>query len=94
MKFMMEWKLRTGYCNDAFKKFLTTNAPIPGCTSFERYHAPGSVNGWIVIEADNIECLYEHGAEWAQFIDWNVTPVLGDDQAGPIVAKVFPDFTK
>ena len=94
MKFMMCWKLRTGYCGEAYKKFLATQAPIPGCTSFDRYHAPGSLNGWIVIEADNIECLYEHSAEWAQFLEWEVTPVLGDAEAGPIVAKVFPEFTK
>ena len=28
-------------------------------------------------------------AEWAEYLDWEVTPVLTDDQAGPLMAKAY-----
>jgi hypothetical protein len=33
--------------------------------------------------------VYEHCSEWADMIQWNVTPVLPDEEAGPICAKVW-----
>ena len=32
---------------------------------------------------------YEHAAEWAECLDWEVTPVLTDEQAGPLIAKAY-----
>ena len=58
MFYVMEWKIRTGYVGDAFKKFLETGAPFPGVTMHGRYHAPGSVNGWIILETDDISAVY------------------------------------
>ena len=37
MFYVMEWKIRTGYVGDAFKKFLDTGAPFPGVTMHGRY---------------------------------------------------------
>ena len=84
--------MRAGYAQDAFKRFLATGAPFPGITSMQRYHAPGSVNGWIVVETDDPTALYAHAAEWAQFLEWTTTPVLTDEQAGGTAAKLFPDM--
>ena len=89
MFYVMEWKIRTGYVGDAFKKFLETGAPFPGVTMHGRYHAPGSVNGWIILETDDISAVYRHAAEWAECLDWEVTPVLTDEQAGPLIAKAY-----
>ena len=41
------------YHEIATKKFLATCAPLPECKSWERWHAPGSVENWILVEADN-----------------------------------------
>ena len=59
------------------------------CKSWKRLHAPGSVEGWILVEADNADACYEHAAEWAECLDWEVTPVLTDEQAGPLIAKAY-----
>ena len=48
-----------------------------------------SVEGWILVEADNADACYEHAAEWAECLDWEVTPVLSDEQAGPLIAKAY-----
>ena len=63
-------------------KFLATGAPFPECKSWKRLHGPGSVEGWILVEADSADACYEHAAEWAECLDWEVTPVLTDEQAG------------
>ena len=89
MTFLMHWSFKTGYHEIAAKKFLATGAPFPECKSWKRFHAPGSVEGWILVEADNADACYEHAAEWAECLDWEVTPVLTDEQAGPLIAKAY-----
>ena len=88
MFYVMEWKIRTGYVGDAFKKFLETGAPFPGVTMHGRYHAPGSVNGWIILETDDILAVYRHAAEWAEFLEMKTTPVLNDEQAAEAAATL------
>ena len=71
---------------------MATGAPFPACKSWKRFHAPGSVGGWILVEADDASACYEHAAEWAECLDWEVTPVLSDEEAGPLIAKVYALF--
>ena len=89
MTFLMHWTFKTGYHEIAAKKFLSTGAPFPTCKSWKRFHGPGSVEGWILVEVDSANACYEHAAEWAECLDWEVTPVLTDDQAGPLIAKAY-----
>jgi len=88
MHYMMEWKLRTGFVGNAFEKFLSTGAPFEGVNMIGRYHAPGSVNGWILIETDDLTAVYKHAAEWSEFLDWTTTPVLNDEEAGIAASQV------
>ena len=88
MQYMMEWKLRTGFVGNAFEKFLSTGAPFKGVNMIGRYHAPGSVNGWILLETDDLSAIYKHAAEWAEFLDWTTTPVLNDEEAGIAASQV------
>ena len=62
---------------------------FPQVQVLEGWHAPGSVEGWILVEADNADACYEHAAEWAECLDWEVTPVLSDEQAGPLIAMAY-----
>ena len=89
MTFLMHWSFKTGYHEIAAKKFLATGAPFPDCKSWKRFHAPGSVEGWILVEADNANACYEHAAEWAECLNWDVKPVLTDEEAGPLMAKAY-----
>jgi|TARA_E500000178_G_scaffold326899_1_gene355510 hypothetical protein len=89
MTFLMHWTFKTGYHEIAARKFLATGAPFPQCTSMKRFHAPGSVEGWILVEADRADACYEHAAEWAECLNWEVTPVLTDEEAGPLMAKAY-----
>ena len=35
------------------------------------------------------KAIYQHAAEWGEFLNWETTPVFTDEEAGPIVAKVY-----
>jgi hypothetical protein len=92
MLFMMEWKFKSyqGNAEAGYKKFLATGAPMPeGCKLVGRWHAPGSGNGWLIADTDDIAHCYEHASEWAELLEWTTTPILTDEQAGGIVSKVW-----
>ena len=86
---MMAWKFRDGANTAPYKRFLKTGAPIPGVEKFDRYHGcNGSANGWIVATTDDVSAIYQHCAEWNSYLEWTVTPVMTDEQAGGTAAKV------
>ena len=87
MLYMMEWKLKLGCFEKAHTRFLETGAPVPEDSKLiGRWHAPGSVNGWLVVETDKPETVYVHAAEWGEMVEWQTTPVLTDEQAAPASA--------
>ena len=53
-----------------------------------RYHAPGSLEGWLILKTYNPKAMYEHEAQWGEFLNWETTLVFTDEEAGSIVAKV------
>jgi len=88
----MEWKFKADpVCiRKGIDRFLATGAPLPeGDKMIGRWHAPGSDHGWIIVETDNARGLYEHASEWSMEINWEVTPVLTDEEAGPVCQKLW-----
>ena len=74
----------------AVEKFLSTGTSFPdGVKVHGRYHAPGSLNGWIVVETENILSLYKHAAEWGELLEWKTTQVLTNEQGGKVASKLF-----
>ena len=85
-----EFKTGPDYLATGFRKFLASGAPFPnGAKVHSRSNAPGSVNGWIVVETDNISFLYEQAAEWGELLAWKTTPVLTDEQVAEVASKLF-----
>ena len=61
MKFMLTWRTRPGLYKAAFQQFLETGGPPPkGVEQVARYHVPGSVLGWHVLETNDMTALAEH----------------------------------
>lgn len=89
MQYMISWKISPGSHKPAAEAFLAGGAPPPeGLKFIGRWHAPGSSYGWVVVEGD-IEAVAEHGAEWANLLECQITPVIGDEAAGAALAKVY-----
>ena len=55
----------------------------------DRYHGRGSLEGWILVETEYSTSLYQHAADWGEFMEWGRIQVFTDEQAGPIVAKIY-----
>ena len=89
MLYIQHWKFKPGYHQKGAEKFLATGAPYAGAEMIGRYPAPGSLEGWILVKAEDPKALYEHAAEWAEYLDWQTTPVFTDEEAGPICAKIY-----
>ena len=85
----MHWSFKTSYHEIAARTFLATGVSFPECQLWKLFHGPGSVEGWIHVEAANAAACYDHAAEWVECLDWPVTPVFPDVQAGPRMAKVY-----
>ena len=90
VKFMLTWRTRPGLYKAAFKQFLETGGPpAKGVTQVARYHVPGSVLGWHVLETNDMTALAEHVNTWGDLIDIELHPVVEDAQAGEAAGRVF-----
>ena len=79
---MTTWNLPTANYKQLVGRFLETGAPLPdGLTLLGRWHAPGSSRGWLLVEGDDATLLAQHLSEWGSFLEFDVTPVLEDEQA-------------
>ena len=53
-----------------------------------RYHALGPLEGWILVKAEDPKALYEHVAEWAEFLDWKTIPELQIKKLAPFAQNL------
>ena len=89
MLYMMEWTIKHAEYNKCHDRFLAGAAPMPDGSTLEgRWHAPGSGNGWLLVETDQPGTLYLHAAEWGDFVTWQITPVFTDEQAAGLSGEV------
>jgi hypothetical protein len=87
---MISWKMHPGCHKAAAESFLSSGAPMPaGLESLGRWHAPGSAYGWVLVQGNDPVVLAHHMAEWGDFLDLQVTPVLDDAEAASGLSKVY-----
>ena len=87
MKCMVTWKIPPGSHQAATESFLSGGAPMPeGVQCLGRWHAPGSVYGWLLVEGD-LTAIGQHVAEWANLLELQTTPVLEDAEAASSLSK-------
>ena len=90
MKFMLTWRTRPGLYKAAFQQFLETGgSPAKGVEQVARYHVPGSVLGWHVLETNDMTALAEHVTNWGDLIDIELHAVVEEAQAGEAAGRVF-----
>ena len=90
MKYMITWKIHPNSYKATAEAFLEGGAPAPsGLTTVGRWHSPGSVSGWHLVEGDDVEALAHHVAEWAGLVELEVSPVIEDEAAASSLSKVF-----
>lgn len=87
---MIAWKIPPSSYKATIEGFLGGGAPVPsGMKTVGRWHTPGSVSGWHLVEGDDLEALAQHVAEWGALIDLEVSPVIEDEAAASSLSKVY-----
>lgn len=90
MKYMIAWKIQPGSYKATIEAFLEGGAPVPpGMETVGRWHTPGSVSGWHLVEGDDVEALAQHVAEWAGHVELEVSPVIEDQAAADSLSKIY-----
>lgn len=89
MQYMISWTLPSSTYEACVKAYLETGAPVgEGMKSLGRWHAPGSVIGWHLVEGDET-AVAAHVAQWSSVAQLTVTPVIGDEAATAALSKAF-----
>ena len=88
MLYVHHWSFTAGYHQKGAEKFLGGGGDYPGVEIIGRYHAPGSLKGWIVLKTDDPKAIYQHDAKWAEFLHREIKTVFTDEEAGQIFAKI------
>ena len=57
MLYVQHWSFKTGYHQKGAEKFLGGGGDYPGVEIIGRYHAPGSLEGWIVLKTDDPKAI-------------------------------------
>lgn len=90
MKFMSTWRVLPGTLRDTVDRFLAGQGQPPeGVTLLGRWHRADCSGGFVLFETSNLAAFFESAAVWADVLEIHTVPVLEDDVAGPVLAKVF-----
>jgi hypothetical protein len=90
MKIMIVWKTVPGKYKIAVEEFLRGGGPVPAeAKTLGRWHTPGSILGWHLVETNDLQVIAQHIAEWADVLECEVYPVIEDAQAGAAARKAF-----
>jgi hypothetical protein len=90
MKIMIVWRTVPGKYKAAAEEFLRTGGPVPaGAKTLGRWHVPGSILGWHLIEASDLTAVGQNVAEWADYLECEVHPVIEDAEAATAAKNAF-----
>ena len=89
MKFMVTFPLTHRHYRDRVSRFLETGAPPPaGVTLHGRWFTASHSKGFMLVETTDPKTLFKWTSEWADVMDFQIEPVVTDEEAGPILQEM------
>ena len=89
MKFVMTYQINAGNWDKAIDRFLEGGAlPPEGVTMLRRWHATGGRHGYILLESEDQTAIYRWTAEWSDVCDFDITPVVDDEEAAAVLQSL------
>ncbi|MEJ2009330.1 MAG: DUF3303 family protein [Acidobacteriota bacterium] len=86
MKFMVTWSTEAIHQKEAVARFLKTGGgPPAGVKMLGRWHRSGG--GFVLAETNDAKAIYEWTGQWADLLDFTVSPVLDDAEASEVFKK-------
>jgi Domain of unknown function (DUF3303) len=87
MRLMFTWALKPQHQREAVARFLETGgAPPAGVKMLGRWH--GSGKGFVLAESDDIKAVFEWTNQWADLLEFEITPVMVDEEAGEVMRRL------
>ena len=69
-------------------RFLESGAlPPEGATLLGRLFTAGHNNGFMLVEANDPKVLFRWTSEWADIIDFDIEPVINDEEAAQVLGE-------
>jgi len=89
MKYLVQWTISQESSRSAVERFLQTGGKPPdGVTQLGRWFGLNGT-GCSVVEAADPKGVFALVSEWQEYLQISATPVLEDDEAGEILAKLY-----
>ena len=89
MKYLVQWTVSQQTSRQAVECFLQTGGKPPdGVTQLGRWFGLNGT-GCSVVEAADAKGVFALVSEWQEYLQISATPVLEDDEAGEILAKLY-----
>jgi hypothetical protein len=89
MKYLVQWSTSPESARKAAERFLQTGGKPPdGVTQLGRWVGLNGT-GCAIVESADPKGVFTLVSEWQEFLQMTATPVLEDDEAGEIVAKLY-----
>ena len=86
MLFHISYEVDIDHRDTAQDRFTSTGAPPPeGVTMLGRWHSVAGRNGYLLAESDSAEALMTWTQAWTDCIHFEVTPVVGDEEAARVL---------
>ena len=87
MKIMTTWKTPPEHNRQVIARFLETGGgPPAGITMLGRWHGAGC--GFVLAETDDVKAIYKWTGEWADLLEFTVTPVMEDAEAAEVLRSL------
>lgn len=94
MLFHVTFTPKAGYTHEDQKRTLALWSDYQPPEGFEikSFHVAPDARGFLIVEAETIEALYEAPALWSRvLLDYDIVPVLEVDKSVEILSKVVAD---
>ena len=89
MLFMVTFSLTHRDYDERVSRFLSNGAPPPdGVDLRGRWFNAVHSKGYMLVETDDPKGLYRYASEWASLIDFEVDPVVTDQDAAAVLASM------
>ena len=89
MLFMITFPLTHRGYKERVSRFLETGArPTAGISLHGRWFTASHSKGFMVVETDDPKHLFRWTSEWADLVDFQIEPIVTDEEAGPILKEL------
>ncbi len=86
MFFHIQYSMSNGNRESAQQRFKETGAlPPDEVTLNSRYHSVNGDKGFLIAESSNIEAVGKWIQDWSDVLDFDVVPVLNDEEVSHII---------